>query len=69
VHKMETYYIAKYQTTSKINNRKKESPENTKLVWHNGDEKFSSLEAVKETMELNGYTTYKVWKCTPVEEA
>lgn len=65
---MKTYYTVKYQTTSKINNRKKDTPENTKLVWSNWDEKFDSLESVKETMELEGNTVYKVWKCTPEME-
>jgi hypothetical protein len=65
---MKTYYTVKYQTTAKINNRKKDTPENTKLVWSNDSEKFSSLEAVKRCMEDNETTTYKVWKCTPVEE-
>ena len=65
---MKTYYIAKYQTPVKINNRKKESPENTKLVWWDADEKFSSLKAVKKCMEDYETTTYKVWKCTPEME-
>jgi len=65
---MKTYYTVKYQTTSKINNRKKDTPENTKLVWSNWDEKFDSLEDVKETMEWEDITVYKVWKCTPEME-
>lgn len=65
---MKTYYTVKYQTTSKINNRKKDTPENTKLVWLNWDEKFDSLESVKEIMEWEGNTVYKVWKCTPEME-
>ena len=65
---MKTYYTVRYQTTTLINNRKKDTPENTKLVWSIWNEQLDSLEDVKETMELEGITTYKVWKCTPEME-
>lgn len=65
---MKTYYTVKYQTTTLINNRKKDTPENNKLVWSNWNERFDSLEKVKETLESEGITVYKVWKCTPEME-
>ena len=66
---MKTYYTVRYQTTTLINPRKKDTPENRKLVWMNGNEKFDSLEAVKTCMEDYETTTYKVWKCTPEMES
>ena len=63
---METYYTVKYQRTTLINNRKKDTPENTKLVWSNWTEKFDSLEKVTDIMSDEDITTYKVWKCTPI---
>ncbi len=65
---MKTYYTVKYQTTTLINNRKKDTPENTKLVWSNWNEKFDSLEDVTDIMSCEGITVYKVWKCTPEME-
>ena len=65
---MKTYYTVKYQTTSKINNRKKDTPENNYLVWYNWTAAFDSLEAVNRCMEQEEITVYKVWKCTPEME-
>jgi hypothetical protein len=68
--KWRTHYLVHYKTTRKINNRKKDTPENRRVVWCTEVERFPTVEDAVKYAKHEEKEVYKIYRIEPtlVEE-
>ena len=67
-----TFYTIAHTMETRINNRKKPTPDNLRTVWCHEDSslgRFDTLEKAKNWVSSEEYDTYKIYKTTVVEDS
>lgn len=67
----QTHYLLHYKTTRRINNRKKDTPANRRVVWSTFCERFASLEEAIKVAKVETDGDYKIYRIEPtlIEES
>ena len=70
-YKWRTHYLVHYKSHRLINNRKKDTPENRRVVWETEIERFPTVEDAVKWCKHEGYSEYKIYRIEPtlVEKA